>query len=73
MSSVLFEIVCESFRIGDDRKNLVSSPTPGLSTLMTSAPRSPRIIVANGPASTRLRSRILQMESLGLGSYRWRV
>src|SRR5262245_1866134 len=34
----------------------VSSPLPGSSTLMTSAPMSPRIIEQNGPASTRVRS-----------------
>ena len=37
----------------------VSSPIPGRSTLMTSAPRSPKIIVHSGPASTRLRSSTL--------------
>src|SRR6266850_4713311 len=35
----------------------VSSPLPGSSTLITSAPMSPRIIEQNGPASTRVRSR----------------
>src|SRR5216684_742265 len=35
---------------------LVSSPAPGRSTLITSAPRSPRSIAAYGPASTRARS-----------------
>src|SRR5262245_26063558 len=34
----------------------VSSPFPGSSTLMISAPMSPRIIEQNGPASTRVRS-----------------
>src|SRR5215813_7590300 len=34
----------------------VSSPLPGSSTLMTSAPMSPRIIEQKGPASTRVRS-----------------
>src|SRR5436853_5368365 len=34
----------------------VSSPLPGSSTLMISAPMSPRIIEQNGPASTRVRS-----------------
>ena len=33
-----------------------SSPRPGTSILMTSAPRSARFIVQNGPASTRVRS-----------------
>src|ERR1700722_18120679 len=33
-----------------------SSPRPGSSILMTSAPRSARFIAQNGPASTRLRS-----------------
>src|SRR5579859_134964 len=35
---------------------LVSSPVPGRSTLITSAPRSPSSIAAYGPASTRARS-----------------
>src|SRR2546425_2304162 len=35
----------------------VSSPLPGSSTLMTSAPISPSIIVQKGPARTRVRSR----------------
>src|SRR5262249_1687246 len=35
----------------------VSSPWPGRSTLMTSAPRSPRTCPQNGPASTRDASR----------------
>src|SRR5688572_9114992 len=34
-----------------------SSPFPGRSTLITSAPRSARFWVAQGPASTRVRSR----------------
>ena len=34
----------------------VSSPTPGRSTLITSAPRSARIWLAHGPAMMRLRS-----------------
>src|SRR3954451_23350963 len=34
----------------------VSSPTPGRSTLITVAPRSASVIVASGPASTRLKS-----------------
>ena len=34
----------------------VSSPEPGRSTLITVAPRSARVIVASGPASTRLKS-----------------
>src|SRR5262245_36749988 len=34
----------------------VSSPLPGSSTLMISAPMSPRIIEQKGPASTRVRS-----------------
>src|SRR5215469_617512 len=33
-----------------------SSPRPGSSILMTSAPRSARFIVQKGPASTRVRS-----------------
>src|SRR5437773_2372370 len=35
----------------------VSSPLPGSSTLMTSAPMSPSIIAQKGPARTRVRSR----------------
>ena len=35
----------------------VSSPAPGGSTLITSAPRSPSIWAHSGPASTRVRSR----------------
>src|SRR5690348_14256714 len=35
----------------------VSSPTRGRSILMISAPRSPKICVHHGPASTRVRSR----------------
>src|SRR5688500_3032480 len=38
----------------------VSSPEPGCSILMTSAPRSPRIIVQNGPARLRVRSSTLR-------------
>src|ERR1700730_13722475 len=34
-----------------------SSPRPGISILMTSAPKSARFIAQKGPASTRLRSR----------------
>src|SRR5437764_8091254 len=34
----------------------VSSPSPGGSIFSTSAPRSPRLWVQNGPASTRVRS-----------------
>ena len=34
----------------------MSSPPPGRSTLITSAPRSPSVIAANGPASTREKS-----------------
>src|SRR5437870_13311594 len=37
-------------------KRRVSSPPPGASIFNTSAPRSPRFWVANGPASTRVRS-----------------
>ena len=36
----------------------MSSPPPGLSTLITSAPRSDKIIVAKGPASTLVMSKI---------------
>ena len=39
-------------------KYRASSPRPGSSTLITSAPRSPRICVAAGPANTRDRSRM---------------
>src|SRR5215471_4754109 len=45
----------------------VSSP-PGPSTLMTTAPRSPRIWVQNGPASTREKSATSSPES---GPGRW--
>ena len=34
----------------------VSSPTPGCSIFIMSAPRSPRTIVAKGPANTREKS-----------------
>jgi hypothetical protein len=34
-----------------------SSPKVGLSTFITSAPKSARIIVAKGPAKTRVKSR----------------
>src|ERR1700761_5860494 len=37
----------------------VSSPVPGRSTLITVAPRSASIMVANGPASTREKSRMV--------------
>src|SRR5216684_8249703 len=37
-------------------KRRVSSPPPGGSILRISAPRSPRLWVANGPARTRVRS-----------------
>src|SRR6185437_8438878 len=40
-----------------------SSPVPGRSILITSAPRSPSIWADRGPASTRVRSRILMPES----------
>src|SRR5882672_2818022 len=40
-----------------------SSPAPGRSTLMTSAPRSARFCPAQGPASTRERSRTRMCES----------
>src|SRR5215468_10427549 len=41
----------------------VSSPLPGSSTLITSAPMSPRDIAPNGPASTRVKSMIRMPES----------
>src|SRR5260370_31229224 len=44
----------------------VSSPLPGSSTLMISAPMSPRIIEQNGPASTRVRARTRIPASGGL-------
>ena len=47
-----------SFRNGGPQVR-VSSPTPGRSILTTSAPRSARICVHHGPASTRERSRTL--------------
>ena len=44
----------------------VSSPVPGRSTLITSAPRSASIIVANGPARIREKSRIRSSPSGGM-------
>src|SRR6185437_12753263 len=44
-------------------KARASSPVPGRSILITSAPRSPSICAERGPASTRVRSRILMPES----------
>src|SRR6185436_13233655 len=44
-----------SFRNGGPQPR-VSSPAPGRSTLITSAPRSPRFCAAQGPARTRDRS-----------------
>ena len=46
---------CRSSRHGGPHAR-VSSPPPGRSTLITSAPRSPSVIAANGPASTREKS-----------------
>src|ERR1700730_13253654 len=45
----------------------VSSPLPGSSTLMTSAPMSPSDIEQNGPASTRVRSMTRMPASGGRG------
>src|SRR4029450_8728766 len=45
----------------------VSSPLPGSSTLMTSAPMSPSILAQKGPARTRVRSRIRTPVSGPLG------
>src|SRR5262245_53573856 len=39
------------------RECLAGSPTPGSSILMTSAPKSPSIIVATAPGSNRVRSK----------------
>ena len=47
----------------------VSSPAPGFSILITSAPKSPRICVAHGPASTRERSSTRTPARAALG--RW--
>src|SRR5205814_6693542 len=47
----------------------VSSPLPGSSILITSAPMSARIMEQNGPARTRVRSRTRMPESgLGFGT-----
>src|SRR6267378_793125 len=47
-----------------------SSPEPGRSTLITSAPRSARFCPAQGPASTRERSRTRMCESGPVMSFR---
>src|SRR5258706_8896489 len=47
-----------------------SSPEPGRSTLITSAPRSARFCPAQGPASTRERSRTRMCESGPAMSFR---
>src|SRR5690606_30302943 len=44
-------------------KRRVSSPLPGRSILITSAPRSPRIWVQKGPARMRVRSRTVMPAS----------
>src|SRR5262247_2327498 len=45
----------------------VSSPLPGSSTLITSAPMSPRDMAQKGPARTRVRSITLMPASGGFG------
>jgi hypothetical protein len=45
---------------------LVSSPVPGISTLIISAPISLRVMLQNGPAKTLLRSRTLSPFKGGL-------
>src|SRR5215470_17418317 len=47
----------------------VSSPLPGSSTLMTSAPMSPSDMEQNGPASTRVRSMTRMPASGGRGAF----
>ena len=47
----------------------MSSPPSGRSTLITSAPRSPSSIVANGPASTREKSATRIPSSGGIGCH----
>src|SRR5215468_5085942 len=47
----------------------VSSPLPGSSTLMTSAPMSPSDMEQNGPASTRVRSMTRTPASGGRGAF----
>src|SRR4051794_18743523 len=47
----------------------VSSPEPGSSILMTSAPMSPSSIVQNGPASTRVRSMTFSPSRGGMHVY----
>src|SRR5262245_14124412 len=53
---------CASFTQGGPKAR-ESSPTPGRSTLITSAPRSAMFWPAHGPASTRDRSRTRTCES----------
>src|SRR5215831_19094008 len=49
----------------------VSSPDPGRSTLITSAPRSARFCAAQGPASTRVRSSTRMCErGRAMGTFR---
>jgi len=45
-----------AFTADEGREMRVSSPRPGGSIFSTSAPRSPRLWVQNGPARTRVRS-----------------
>src|SRR6185312_3946478 len=59
---LLFGFPSGSFRYGGPKAR-ASSPVPGRSILITSAPRSPSICADKGPASTRVRSRILMPES----------
>src|SRR3954451_17193066 len=47
----------------------VSSPEPGSSILMTSAPMSPSSIVQNGPASTDVRSMTFSPSRGGMHVY----
>src|SRR3954453_922491 len=47
----------------------VSSPAPGSSILMTSAPMSPSSIVQKGPASTRVRSMTFSPSRAGMRVY----
>src|SRR3954454_2451809 len=59
---LLLALLCGSLRYGGPKAR-ASSPVPGRSILITSAPRSPSICADKGPASTRVRSTTLMPES----------
>src|SRR6478609_10467073 len=59
---LLLALPSGSVRYGGPKAR-ASSPVPGRSILITSAPKSPSIWADKGPASTRVRSRILMPES----------